>query len=75
MHDPRLEKESGIYFNMKFFEELVLAGKLDEAESYLSGFTKLEDNKHSLKLFFELRKQKYLEALDRYELSFSFPGL
>ena len=75
MYDHRLEKESGIYFNLKYFEELLLDGKFDEAESYLSGFTKLEDNKHSTKIFFEIRKQKYLEALDRYELFFSFPGL
>ncbi|CAD6342694.1 unnamed protein product [Miscanthus lutarioriparius] len=37
----------------------------DEVEGYLSGFTKLEDNRYSMKIFFEIRKQKYLEALDR----------
>ncbi|GLU01279.1 hypothetical protein SLE2022_185910 [Rubroshorea leprosula] len=62
-----LEKESGVFFNMKHFEELVMGGKWDEAEKYLSGFTKMEDNRHSMKIFFEIRKQKYLEALDRQD--------
>jgi hypothetical protein len=44
---------------------MVLDGKWDEVEKYLSGFMKIEDSNHSLKIYFELRKQKYLEALDR----------
>ena len=71
MHGPRLEKETGLYFDLKYLEDLLIAGKFDEAESYLLAFTNWEDNMHSAKLFFEIRKQKYLEALDRYELSFS----
>lgn len=66
----RLEKESGFFFNMKYFEEKVQAGEWDEVEKYLSGFTKVDDNRYSMKIFFEIRKQKYLEALDRYILSF-----
>lgn len=62
----RLEQESGFFFNMKFFEEKVLAGEWDEVEKYLSGFTKVDDNRYSMKIFFEIRKQKYLEALDKY---------
>lgn len=62
----RLEEESGIYFNMKHFEELALEGRLDEAERYLSGFTKMEDNRFTMKIIFEMRKQKFLETLDRY---------
>lgn len=66
----RLEKESGFFFNMKYFEEKVQAGEWEEVEKYLSGFTKVDDNRYSMKIFFEIRKQKYLEALDRYmELS------
>lgn len=42
------------------------AGEWDEVEKYLSGFTKVDDNRYSMKIFFEIRKQKYLEALDRY---------
>ena len=42
-----------------------MAGKWDEAETYLAGFTSIEDNGSSLKMYFEIRKQKYLEALDR----------
>ncbi|CAD6220980.1 unnamed protein product [Miscanthus lutarioriparius] len=61
-----LEQESGFYFNLKHFEDLVQGGEWDELERYLSGFTKLEDNRYSMKIFFEIRKQKYLEALDRH---------
>uniref|UniRef100_A0A1J3IS18 Topless-related protein 3 n=2 Tax=Noccaea caerulescens TaxID=107243 RepID=A0A1J3IS18_NOCCA len=61
----RLEKESGFFFNTKYFDEKVLGGEWDEVEKYLSGFTKVDDNRYSMKIFFEIRKQKYLEALDR----------
>ncbi|PWA83101.1 LIS1 homology motif protein [Artemisia annua] len=61
----KLEQESAFYFNMKYFEEQVQAGEWDEVERYLCGFTKVEDNRYSMKIFFELRKQKYLEALDK----------
>ncbi|KAK8671171.1 hypothetical protein V6N13_037776 [Hibiscus sabdariffa] len=60
-----LERESGYFFNMKYFEEKVLAGEWDEVEKYLSEFIKADDNVYSNKIFFEIRKQKYLEALDR----------
>ncbi|KAK1581892.1 hypothetical protein Q3G72_010018 [Acer saccharum] len=63
----KLEKESGFYFNMKYFEEKVQAGEWDEVEKYLAGFTKVDDNRYSMKIFFEIRKQKYLEALDRQD--------
>ncbi|KAJ4908640.1 Topless-related protein 4 [Raphanus sativus] len=61
----RLESESGCYFNMRYFEELVTNGEWDEMEKYLSGFTKIQDNEQSMEIFFEIRKQKYLEALDK----------
>lgn len=41
-----------------------MEGNWEELEKYLSGFTRVEDNKYSTKIFFEIRKQKYLEALD-----------
>ncbi|XP_019440603.1 PREDICTED: topless-related protein 3-like [Lupinus angustifolius] len=63
----KLEKESGFFFNMKYFEEKVQAGEWDEVEKYLTGFTKVDDNRYSMKIFFEIRKQKYLEALDRQD--------
>ncbi|KAJ6834127.1 topless-related protein 1-like isoform X1 [Iris pallida] len=65
----KLEQESGFYFNMKHFEEAVLGGEWDEVEKYLSGFTKVDDNRYSMKIFFEIRKQKYLEALDKRDRS------
>ncbi|XP_059641572.1 protein TOPLESS-RELATED PROTEIN 2-like [Cornus florida] len=63
----KLEQESGFFFNMKYFEDQVQAGQWDEVERYLCGFTKVEDNRYSMKIFFEIRKQKYLEALDRHD--------
>ena len=70
--NDRLEQESGFFFNMKHFEDQVLAGEWDEVERYLRGFTKDEDNRYSMKIFFEIRKQKYLEALDRLAVGISF---
>ncbi|KAK9269702.1 hypothetical protein L1049_001480 [Liquidambar formosana] len=61
----KLEQESGFFFNMRYFEEIVTNGEWDEVEKYLSGFTKVDDNRYSMKIFFEIRKQKYLEALDK----------
>ncbi|OAY76227.1 Topless-related protein 2 [Ananas comosus] len=63
----KLEQESGFFFSIKYFEEKALAGEWDEVERYLSGFTKVDDNRYSMKIFFEIRKQKYLEALDRHD--------
>ncbi|KAJ1407691.1 WD40/YVTN repeat-like-containing domain superfamily [Sesbania bispinosa] len=54
----KLEQESGFFFNMKYFEEKALAGEWDEAEKYLSSFTKIDDNQYSMKVFFEIRKLK-----------------
>ncbi|KAL3497944.1 hypothetical protein ACH5RR_040676 [Cinchona calisaya] len=61
----KLEQESGFFFNMKYFEDQIQAGEWEEVERYLTGFTKVEDNRYSMKIFFEIRKQKYLEALDK----------
>ncbi|CAN0877532.1 Topless-related protein 4 [Linum grandiflorum] len=60
-----LERNSGYFFNMEHFEELVLKGDWVGAEAYLSGFTKFDDNKHSTKIYFEMRKHNFLEALDK----------
>ncbi|CAL0330486.1 unnamed protein product [Lupinus luteus] len=63
----KLEQESGFLFNMRYFEDMVTNGEWDEMEKYLSGFTKVDDNRYSMKIFFEIRKQKYLEALDKQD--------
>ncbi|KAL8464583.1 hypothetical protein ACS0TY_034186 [Phlomoides rotata] len=65
----KLEQESGFFFNMKYFEDEVHNGNWEEVEKYLSGFTKVDDNRYSMKIFFEIRKQKYLEALDKHDRS------
>ncbi|MCD9639571.1 WD domain protein [Datura stramonium] len=62
-----LGQETGFFFDMVHFEALVLGGNWDEAENYLSGFTDVSDNKYSIKMYFEIRKQKFLEALDRQD--------
>ncbi|KAK6124891.1 hypothetical protein DH2020_041377 [Rehmannia glutinosa] len=54
-----------VFFNMRYFEDAVTNGEWEEVEKYLSGFIKVEDNRYSMKIFFEIRKQKYLEALDK----------
>jgi hypothetical protein len=61
-----MEQETGIFFNLKYFEKKVLDGDWDECEKYLLGFTHINDNPYSMKMYFEIRKQKYYEALDRY---------
>ncbi|KAK8916783.1 Topless-related protein 1 [Platanthera zijinensis] len=60
-----LEQESALYFDMKHFVKMVVAGNWDELERYLLGFSRLEDNEQSMKIFFLIRRQKYLEALER----------
>ncbi|WRX32540.1 WD40 repeat - like 10 [Theobroma cacao] len=59
-----LERESGCYFDMEFVEDMVHTGKWDKVEKYLSGFTNVDSNKYSTKIYFEIRKQNFLEALD-----------
>lgn len=61
----RLESESGFYFDMRYFEEMMHSGNWHEAERYISGFTKLDDDRYSNKIYFEIRKQKFFETLDR----------
>ncbi|XP_022749661.1 topless-related protein 4-like isoform X2 [Durio zibethinus] len=63
----KLEQESGFFFSLRYFEDMVTNGEWDEVEKYLSGFTKVDDNRYSMKIFFEIRKQKYLEALDKQD--------
>lgn len=64
-NNNRLEQETCYFFDLKYFEELLLNGNWKEVEKYLSSFTDVEDNKYSTKIYFEIRKQKYLEALDK----------
>ncbi|KAJ4720426.1 Topless-related protein 4 [Melia azedarach] len=60
-----LKQESKIFFNINHFEQTIVNGEWEIADEYLSAFTKLDDNRYSRKLFFELRKQKYYDALCR----------
>ncbi|AES66309.2 topless-like protein [Medicago truncatula] len=60
-----MEKETGVFIDLKYFQEKILDGEFDESEKYLSAFTNITDSQSSMKMFFQIRKQKYLEALDR----------
>ncbi|XP_027774679.1 topless-related protein 1-like isoform X5 [Solanum pennellii] len=62
-----LGQETQLFFDMGHIEALVLGGKWDEIENYLSGFTGVTESRYSKKMFFEIRKQKFLEALDRQD--------
>ncbi|XP_060208854.1 topless-related protein 1-like isoform X2 [Lycium barbarum] len=62
-----LGQETGLFFDIEHFEALVLSGNWDETENYISSFTGVNDNKYSLKMYFEIRKQKFLETLDRQD--------
>lgn len=50
---------------MDHFEYMVITGQWEAAEKYLSSFTKYDDNRYSTKIYFEMRKQHFLETLDR----------
>ncbi|XP_020102466.1 topless-related protein 4-like [Ananas comosus] len=60
-----LERETQIFFDLPYFEGLVLAGAWNDADWYLKGFTKLDENWWSQKIFFELYKTMFFEALVR----------
>ncbi|KAF2594394.1 hypothetical protein F2Q70_00044395 [Brassica cretica] len=46
------------FSNIKSFEEKGLADEWDKVGMYLSGFNKLDDNRFSMKILFEIRKKK-----------------
>ncbi|KAJ0694914.1 putative transcription factor interactor and regulator LisH family [Helianthus annuus] len=60
----RLESESGAFCNVDYIGELVTNGDWDVLENYLAGFINVNGNHHSVKMLFEIRKQRYIEALN-----------
>lgn len=60
----RLERESGFYFDIKYLEDMVLWGKWDETERYLSGFTHFSRNTIS-DVCLWIRAQEYFEAIEK----------
>ncbi|XP_075651966.1 protein TPR3-like [Castanea sativa] len=58
-----LERESGFYFDMKYLEDMVLRGKWDETERYLSGFTHFSHNTISDACLW-IRAQEYFGAIE-----------
>ncbi|KAK4750160.1 hypothetical protein SAY87_027609 [Trapa incisa] len=52
------------YFYVEHLEGMVMNGQWGAAERYLSSFTRLDDNRFSLKIYFHMRKQHFLETLD-----------
>ncbi|PON78253.1 Topless family [Trema orientale] len=63
----QLERETGFFFDMRYFEECVSNGEWDKVENYLSGFIKCDDKNPASLILFEIREQKYLEACNRQE--------
>ena len=61
-----LERESGAYFHLQYFEELIMRSRYDEAEDYVLGFTHIHHNTYSAKLMFDIKKLKVMEALHKY---------
>lgn len=59
-----LERESGLFFCLPYFEECFIHGAFDEAEEYFNGFTTVHDNMYSTNVVFVLRWYKFLEAVD-----------
>lgn len=59
-----LERETAVFFDLNYFETLVLSGKWEEVERYLSGYGSLKDDKFLFEVYFEVRKHKLFEALD-----------
>ncbi|KAG8381731.1 hypothetical protein BUALT_Bualt05G0003100 [Buddleja alternifolia] len=62
-----LEQESGYFFSLEYFKSLILNGKWEEVQKYLSSFTSVKDNKYSTRIYFDILKQKYYEALYKNE--------
>ena len=50
---------------MKYFEDEVRDGNWDKVEMHLSSLMNLDVNKHSMRMFFIIKEQKYLETLDK----------
>ncbi|KAH9760537.1 Topless-related protein 1 [Citrus sinensis] len=48
---------------------MILDGKWEDVEQYLSSFTKVDDNRYSTKIYFEIRKQNFFEALDGHDIA------
>lgn len=73
MHKFRLGYEAKFYFDWDYFSDLIMSGKWDDADKYLSGFIQLDHNsvKDVIRSYFEIRKQKYFEAIMQYLYLFS----
>ncbi|XP_047320439.1 protein TPR1-like [Impatiens glandulifera] len=63
-----LEAEAKLLFDMEYFLELIVKGTWEEADKYFSSFTNIDEHPISMKVLFEIRKHKYLEALDRHDI-------
>ncbi|XP_062021338.1 topless-related protein 2-like [Rosa rugosa] len=58
-----LERESGLFFNLAYFEDCFVRGAFEAAEDYMMGFTGVHDNIFSINVVFELRWHKFLATL------------
>ncbi|KAI5679631.1 hypothetical protein M9H77_00858 [Catharanthus roseus] len=63
-----LEQSTSAFLDFSYLAQLVIDGKLNDAESYLSAFTRLlDDQSISEKVLWNIKKQKFLEALDEHD--------
>ncbi|XP_028779245.1 topless-related protein 4 [Neltuma alba] len=63
------EQESRIYFNLRYFGDVIVNGEWEKAENYLSAFTRTGDSFLSREIFHRMRKQKCLETMLRNNLA------
>lgn len=61
-----MEKETKLFFNQKYFEDLVIAGKWKKVTKYITSFISWEDSPVAKKLLSEVFREYYIDAIYRY---------
>ncbi|GJT96790.1 protein TPR2 [Tanacetum coccineum] len=60
-----LEIESGIYLDVSHVEHLIQNGEWDQLHKYIYGFFSYGDDRTTMEISFQIKKQKFFEALKR----------
>ena len=57
-----------MFFDWEYFSDLIMSGSWSDVDKYLSCFLKLDvdSERNSIRIYYEIRKQMYLEALIKY---------
>lgn len=61
-----LETESGIYLDISHVGDLIQNGAWDQLHKYLTGFFNYGDDRATMEISFQIKKQKFFEALKKY---------